>query len=121
MQSLAVREEIELPQEKLIRRLCSVLSDYLDADQIADVRRAYELANAAHEGQLRLTGEPYICHPLSVALILADMRMDANGIMAAIMHDVIEDTPVTPDDIRALFGPEITEPMYGLSDSVCSA
>ena len=115
MQSLAVREEIELPQEKLIRRLCSVLSDYLDADQIADVRRAYELANAAHEGQLRLTGEPYICHPLSVALILADMRMDANGIMAAIMHDVIEDTLVSKEELTAKFGEEVAELVDGVT------
>ena len=115
MQSLAVREEIELPQEKLIRRLCSVLSGYLDADQIADVRRAYELANAAHEGQLRLTGEPYICHPLSVALILADMRMDANGIMAAIMHDVIEDTLVSKEELTAKFGGEVAELVDGVT------
>ena len=115
MQPLAVREEIELPQEKLIRRLCSALSGYLDADQIADVRRAYELANAAHEGQLRLTGEPYICHPLSVALILADMRMDANGIMAAIMHDVIEDTLVSKEELTEKFGGEVAELVDGVT------
>ena len=115
MQPLAVREEIELPQEKLIRRLSSVLSDYLDSDQIADVHRAYELANKAHEGQLRLTGEPYICHPLSVALILADMRMDAHGIMAAIMHDVIEDTLISKEELAEKFGEEVAELVDGVT------
>jgi len=115
MQPLAVREEIELPQEKLIRRLSGVLSDYLDAGQIADVHRAYELANKAHEGQLRLTGEPYICHPLSVALILADMRMDAHGIMAAIMHDVIEDTLVSKEELAEKFGEEVAELVDGVT------
>lgn len=115
MQPLAVREEIELPQEKLIRRLSSVLSDYLDGDQIADVHRAYELANKAHEGQLRLTGEPYICHPLSVALILADMRMDAHGIMAAIMHDVIEDTLISKEELAEKFGEEVAELVDGVT------
>jgi GTP pyrophosphokinase/guanosine-3',5'-bis(diphosphate) 3'-pyrophosphohydrolase len=115
MQPLAVREEIELPQEKLIRRLSTVLSDYLDADQIAGVHRAYELANKAHEGQLRLTGEPYICHPLSVALILADMRMDAHGIMAAIMHDVIEDTLISKEELAQKFGEEVAELVDGVT------
>jgi GTP pyrophosphokinase/guanosine-3',5'-bis(diphosphate) 3'-pyrophosphohydrolase len=112
---LAVREEIELPQEKLIRRLSTVLSDYLDADQIADVHRAYELASAAHEGQLRLTGEPYICHPLSVALILAGMRMDVHGIMAAIMHDVIEDTLISKEELADKFGEEVAELVDGVT------
>jgi len=112
---LAVREEIELPQEKLIRRLSTVLSDYLDAEQIADVHRAYELASAAHEGQLRLTGEPYICHPLSVALILAGMRMDVHGIMAAIMHDVIEDTLISKEELADKFGEEVAELVDGVT------
>ncbi len=115
MQPLAVREATELPQEKLIRRLCTVLSGYLDADQISDVERAYELANGAHEGQLRLTGEPYICHPLSVALILADMRMDAHGIMAAIMHDVIEDTLVSKEELARQFGEEVADLVDGVT------
>ncbi len=115
MPTLAVREAIELPQEKLIRRLCSALSGYLDPTQIADVQRAYQLANTAHEGQVRLTGEPYICHPLSVALILADMRMDARGIMAAIMHDVIEDTSVSKERLIEEFGEEVADLVDGVT------
>ena len=112
---LAVTEAVELPQEKLIRRLCKVLSSYLDADQIAEVIRAYDLAHEAHEGQVRLTGEPYICHPLSVALLLADMRMDMRGIMAAIMHDVIEDTGVDKQRLIDEFGEEVAELVDGVT------
>ncbi|MGZ8244357.1 RelA/SpoT family protein [Methylomagnum sp.] len=108
-------EAAELPQEKLIRRLCTLLAGYLDRGQIDEVRRAYELADAAHEGQFRLTGEPYICHPLSVALILAEMRMDAKGVMAAIMHDVIEDTAITKDQLRERFGDEVAELVDGVT------
>ena len=112
---LAVTEEVELPQEKLIRRLCKVLSSYLDADQIAEVVRAYDLAHEAHDGQVRLTGEPYICHPLSVALLLADMRMDMRGIMAAIMHDVIEDTAIDKQRLIDEFGEEVAELVDGVT------
>ena len=112
---LAVTEEVELPQEKLIRRLCTVLSSYLDADQIAEVVRAYDLAHEAHDGQVRLTGEPYICHPLSVALLLADMRMDMRGIMAAIMHDVIEDTTIDKQRLIDEFGEEVAELVDGVT------
>jgi guanosine-3',5'-bis(diphosphate) 3'-pyrophosphohydrolase len=115
MNQLAPKEIPEQPQEKLVRRLCTVLSSYLDRPQIDEVRRAYDVAAAAHDGQIRLTGEPYICHPLSVALILAEMRMDAKGIMAAIMHDVIEDTSVTKDQLRELFGNEVAELVDGVT------
>ncbi|MBM4202199.1 MAG: RelA/SpoT family protein, partial [Gammaproteobacteria bacterium] len=90
-------------------------STYLDEPQVADIVRAYDAARTAHEGQFRLSGEPYICHPLSVALILAELRMDAKGIMAAILHDVIEDTPVTKDQLRQDFGDEVAELVDGVS------
>ncbi len=112
---LAAREVIEQPQEKLIRRLCTALSTYLEPAQVAEVVRAYDLAREAHEGQTRLTGEPYICHPLSVALILSEMRMDMRGIMAAIMHDVVEDTEVSKEELAAQFGDEVAELVDGVT------
>ena len=112
---LSRTEAPELPQDKLARRLTGIAASYLDEPQIADIFRAYEAARAAHEGQFRLSGEPYICHPLSVALILAELRMDAKGIMAAILHDVIEDTPVTKDQLRQDFGDEVAELVDGVS------
>ena len=71
------------------------------------IDRAYALAEKAHGGQRRRSGEPYICHPLSVAQILVELGMDSESIAAALMHDVAEDTAVTIDEIRARFGPEI--------------
>lgn len=115
MSSMLPAEVTELPQEKLVRRLCARLSEYLEQDQIDDVTRAYELAAAAHAGQFRLTGEAYICHPLAVALILAEMCMDAKGIMAAIMHDVLEDTAITKADLVAQFGDEVAELVDGVT------
>ncbi len=101
--------ELERPQDKLVRRLCSTLSDYLDKAQIDDCVRAYEFGAKAHSGQFRKSGEAYICHPVAVAISLAEMRMDANGIMAAILHDVIEDTGVSKKEIAKIFNPEVAE------------
>jgi GTP pyrophosphokinase/guanosine-3',5'-bis(diphosphate) 3'-pyrophosphohydrolase len=105
----------ELPQDKLIRRLCAMLSEYLDPAQVEEVCRAYRLGAEAHEGQFRMSGEPYICHPLSVAIILAGMRMDAKGIMAGLLHDVIEDTFVSKEQLARLFGEEVAELVDGVS------
>lgn len=112
---LPAREPIERPQDKLIQRLKLALSSYLEPEQIDLVSAAYQLADDAHSGQTRLTGEPYICHPLCVALILSEMRMDASGIMAAILHDVIEDTRVTKDELARRFGDEVAELVDGVT------
>ena len=71
------------------------------------IDRAYELAAKAHGEQRRRSGEPYICHPLSVAQILVELGMDSESIAAALMHDVAEDTPVSVTEIRQKFGPEV--------------
>src|SRR6187397_1668971 len=74
--------------------LRELLKTYLPPEQIRDIDRAYAFGARAHEGQHRLTGEPYIFHPLAVAHILAEMRMDHQSIMGAILHDVMEDAPI---------------------------
>ncbi len=107
--------ELERPQDKLIRRLCSTLSGYLDQSQIAQCVHAYEVGADAHSGQFRKSGEAYICHPISVAITLAEMRMDANGIMAAILHDVIEDTPISKNELAEMFGEEVAELVDGVT------
>lgn len=99
---------------RLFKRLRQRLH-YLPPDQIADIQKAYLTALAAHEGQLRQTGEPYITHPVSVACILADMKMDHHTIMAALLHDVIEDTPVKKDDLEKKFGVEVANLVDGVS------
>jgi RelA/SpoT family (p)ppGpp synthetase len=107
--------ELERPQDKLIRRLCSTLSGYLDQTQIDQCVHAYEVGAAAHYGQFRKSGEAYICHPVSVAITLAEMRMDAHGIMAAILHDVIEDTPISKKELAEKFGTEVAELVDGVT------
>ena len=88
----------------LISDLCAFLETYLDPKLIKVVYHAYLFGAEAHEGQHRRSGEPYIYHPIAVAKILAEMKMDCNSLVAAILHDVIEDTNISKDDLKALFG-----------------
>ncbi|UOA07249.1 bifunctional (p)ppGpp synthetase/guanosine-3',5'-bis(diphosphate) 3'-pyrophosphohydrolase [Methylobacter sp. S3L5C] len=104
-----------LLQDELIQRLCTTLSSYLDQTQIDDCVRAYEFSADAHSGQFRKSGEAYICHPVSVAITLAEMRMDASGIMAAILHDVIEDTPISKKELASQFSEEVAELVDGVT------
>ena len=89
--------------EKLINRIRS----YHPSDDVSMVEKAYKLAKEAHEGQLRKSGEPYIIHPLQVAYILADLELDIESITAGILHDVVEDTDYTLEDIEKLFNKEV--------------
>ncbi len=91
------------------------LKKYLDDNQLHIIEEAFQLGKIAHEGQKRYTGEDYITHPISVATILAEMRMDPPTIIAAILHDVLEDTHVTKSDIIAQFGKEIADLVDGVT------
>ncbi len=99
----------------LISDLCAMLESYLDKEQVAEVYRAYLFGAEAHEGQRRKSGEPYIYHPLAVARILTEMRMDYRSIVAAILHDVIEDTPTAKEQLEAEFGTEVADLVDGVS------
>ena len=90
-------------------------SSYLEPDQVALLKQAYQVARDAHEGQMRTSGEPYITHPVAVARILADMRLDHETLMAALLHDTIEDTPVTKDELAEIFSESIAELVEGVS------
>jgi len=92
-----------------VLKLRNLLTTYLEPDKVALILRAYDVAEAAHRGQTRKTGEPYIFHPVAVAQILANMRMDHDSIAAAILHDTIEDTPLSWNDIEEQFGGEIAD------------
>ncbi|WP_339676901.1 RelA/SpoT family protein [uncultured Zhongshania sp.] len=98
-----------------IDALAKSLSDYLSAEQVNQVRRAYYYAEQAHEGQNRRSGEPYVTHPLAVATILSEMHMDAQSLMAAMLHDVIEDTNVTKQGLSDQFGDVVAELVDGVS------
>ena len=91
------------------------LKQYLAPDSVLRVREAYRLGARAHEGQTRKSGEPYITHPVAVAGILADLRLDAEAVIAAILHDTIEDTPVKRADIAGAFGEEVAELVDGVT------
>src|SRR5690606_17453641 len=98
-----------------VTQLLNKLETYLPPAQVDRVRDAYEFGAQAHEGQKRLTGEPYIAHPVAVADILADLHMDAQTITAAILHDVIEDTATAKAEIAERFGAEVAELVDGVS------
>lgn len=93
----------------------TLLATYLTNTQVRQVKRAYFFAEQAHYGQVRRSGEPYVTHPLAVAGILAGMHMDHQSLMAALLHDTIEDTGVTKGDISAQFGDEVAELVDGVS------
>ena len=95
--------------------LTKLVSSYLDPHQIERILQAYQFSAKAHEGQQRLSGEPYIHHPLEVAHILGEMHMDHHTIMAAILHDVIEDTPTAKEEIRKKFGKTVADLVDGVS------
>ncbi len=98
-----------------VTQLLNKLETYLPPDQVDQVREAYEFSAQAHEGQKRLSGEPYIAHPVAVADLLADLHLDAQTLVAAILHDVIEDTPTAKAEIAEKFGSQVAELVDGVS------
>ncbi|WAL56372.1 bifunctional GTP diphosphokinase/guanosine-3',5'-bis pyrophosphate 3'-pyrophosphohydrolase [Avibacterium paragallinarum] len=99
----------------LFERLERIIQGYLPPEQIELVRRAFVIARDAHEGQSRSSGEPYITHPVAVASIIAEMRLDHEAVMAALLHDVIEDTPYTEEQLKEEFGASVVEIVEGVS------
>ena len=107
--------ELLLPADRDDSALSSRLKHYLKSEDITQVWEAYRYADQAHQGVVRKTGEPYISHPVSVACILADMHMDLPTIMAALLHDVVEDTDISTDDIKEKFGQQVAELVDGVT------
>src|SRR5438067_41517 len=91
------------------------IADHLDRTDQEIVRRAYERALSAHAGQRRLSGEEYVTHPMEVAAILADLQLDAETLAAALLHDTVEDTPLTADEVEQEFGPEVARLVDGVT------
>lgn len=100
---------------QLFQGLRAQVESYLDPAQIEQIAKAYELARDAHSGQSRSSGEPYITHPVAVAGIMASMRLDAQSIMAALMHDVIEDCGVSKESLVEQFGQQVADLVEGVS------
>jgi GTP pyrophosphokinase len=96
-----------------VEALYSTLRRYLPASALPRIKQAYEVAERAHRGSLRRSGEPYITHPVAVARILAELKLDPDAIMAGLLHDTVEDTPVTLDDIERQFGRGVRDIVEG--------
>ncbi len=96
-------------------RLLDKVSGYLPKDSTGLIRKAYDFADLCHEGQLRKSGDPYIAHPLELALYLSDLRLDEQTIAASLLHDVVEDCGVSLDNVSAKFGPEVAKLVDGVT------
>ena len=101
--------------EQLYKELIDKIKTYHPSDDFSMVEKAYKLAVEAHKEQKRKSGEPYIIHPLKVAYILAELELDMETITAGILHDIIEDTPYTYEDIAHLFSEEIAALVDGVT------
>ena len=113
--SKSVSESVSASIGSNTAALKQLISTYLKPADVVNVEAAFEVARAAHEGQTRKSGEPYITHPLAVATILAQWHLDAQALIAAILHDVVEDTPTTKADIAKQFGKAVAELVDGVS------
>ena len=103
----ALVEQSTFDKEKALAEFMEYIHTYLTDDECTQVLKAFELADKAHEGQFRASGEPYIMHPLAVADILAHLQIDHITLMAALMHDVVEDTSYSKEDLEEMFGSEV--------------
>ena len=104
-----------LPADTKDSKLTKLLKVYLSQKEIELVWKAYRYSDKAHTGQKRVGGEAYISHPVAVACIASEFHLDGASIQAALLHDVVEDTPSTADDIKKIFGTQVAKLVDGLS------
>ena len=104
-----------LSPDELMAGLLERMRTYHPSDDLSMIEKAYETASKAHEGQMRKSGDPYIVHPLWVCIILASLEMDRETIMAAMLHDVVEDTAYNEDSIREAFGDDVARLVDGVT------
>ncbi len=111
---ITTNHEFKSPDEAFAE-LLELVRVYMDADDVNQINRAYKFASNAHAGQLRKSGEPFIVHPVDVAIILANLRMDAETICAALLHDTVEDTEITSDIVEEQFGQDVRQLVEGVT------
>ena len=113
---MAIAPTATVPESRvLIDDLGKYLAEYLTPQEIEQIDEAYLVGAAAHDGQNRKSGEPYIFHPIAVARILAEIRLDSRSLMAAILHDVLEDTDITRDELANKFGEDVVNMVEGVT------
>ena len=105
--------------EVLYEDLVRSIRKYHPSDDLTMIERAYRIAKEAHKEQKRKSGEPYIIHPLCVAIILADLELDKETIAAGILHDIVEDTEMTEEELTAQFGQEVALLVDGVTKPSC--
>ncbi|HXH50485.1 MAG TPA: HD domain-containing protein, partial [Terriglobia bacterium] len=110
----ASQKELRLLNTKAQQLLTKVAANR-PKDDLDIIRKAYEFSLKHHQGQIRASGEPYLVHPLEVALVLADMKLDSTAISAGLLHDAIEDTDVTHEDVRRGFGDQVAHIVEGVT------
>ena len=115
MRTTVNQGESVAPSKLTLEDLLQKTRQYLTPQDIEKIQRAYDLSNTAHKGAVRRSGEAYIQHPLEVAHLLAGMRIDADGIVSALLHDVVEDTEYSLDDLREQFGPAVATIVDGVT------
>jgi GTP pyrophosphokinase len=103
------------PIGKRFEELLTIVSANRPSEDLAPIKKAWEFCVHYHEGQLRASGEPYIIHPLEVAEVLAEMKLDATAIAAGLLHDAVEDTPVTSEEIATAFGEQVAHIVEGVT------
>ena len=107
-------EDSKTPEE-LYEELISIIKEYHPSDDVSAIKKAFEMAKSAHGDQVRKSGEPYIIHPIHTAIILAKLELDKETIIAGLLHDVLEDTSITKEQMIAEFGEEVTELVDGVT------
>lgn len=115
MSEFAAGDRLSEKSLKTVEELCAKITAFHPTADLALVRKAYEFSEKAHSGQIRRSGEPYISHPLSVAGILADLKLDIDTIITGLLHDTVEDTHATVEDIRKEFGESISYLVDGVT------
>ncbi len=115
MQAREIQPEQNRPDVVSIAQLIGIASSYLPETEIRRVREAYKFSDVAHLGQFRATGEPYVTHPIAVAELCASWRLDGQAIQAALLHDVMEDSGTTKEDLIERFGASVADLVDGLS------
>ena len=104
-----------MSDQMIYQKLISILESYHPSNDFSLVEKAYHFAKEAHKGQQRKSGEPYVIHPLEVAVILAELELDIESITAGILHDILEDTEYTFEELASLFGDEIARLVDGVT------
>src|SRR5215467_8895383 len=108
------QKELKLLNGKF-QQLVAKVAENRPGDDLEIIRKAYDFSLKHHQGQMRASGEPFLIHPLEVSLVLADMKLDSTAIAAGLLHDAIEDTPVTDSDVGREFGDHVLQIVRGVT------